>query len=145
MRVLPTLSGLSTPRRKLYLALLGAVLVTSWKIADSVGSEAGASDHQVFNVGIRAPQFLEQWCSFDLSEEDVETYFLVAKDVDTHEFNADAIIAPCHYEGTITIDGVEFQWKLLAGGAAYLYTADESLDKRYLCKDLCRDRLPALK
>jgi len=123
----------------------------------SVFAVLGASCHMVWpdenrsgigpkvsNASIGTSQFQEQWCSFELSEKNVETYFSVAEKVDTHEFNTKAVIAPCYYEGTVTIDGVTSQWRLYAGGAAYLYAVAEGLDKRYLCKRSCRDLLPAL-
>jgi len=81
--------------------------------------------------------------SFALTKEKVVTYFSIAEEVDEHEFNRDAIILPCKYEGSINIDDEQFYWEISAGGAGYLYR-DKEVNKRYLCKKNCCETLKNL-
>ena len=78
-----------------------------------------------------------------LTKGNVETYFSVATEVDGHEFHHEAMILPCKYQGSIRIHGENLQWQIYAGGAGYLYNK-ASVNKRYLCKVKCCDRIPGL-
>jgi hypothetical protein len=81
--------------------------------------------------------------SFALTKEEVITYFSIAEEVDGNEFNQEAIILPCKYEGSINIDAEQFYWEISAGGAGYLYR-DKEVSKRYLCKESCCEMLKNL-
>ena len=85
----------------------------------------------------------EMCSSFVLTKENVVTYFSIAEEVDEYEFNQDAIIFPCKYEGTINIRSEQFHWEISAGGAGYLYR-NKDVNKRYLCKKSCCKVLPNL-
>ena len=81
--------------------------------------------------------------SFKLSKSDVVKYFSTAEEVDSYEFNRDAVIFPCKYAGTILINGKLYRWTLSAGGAGYLYI-DKVEDRRFLCKSRCSNALPEM-
>ena len=81
--------------------------------------------------------------SFTLTKQNVETYFSAAKEVDGQEFHHEALILPCQYTGTIRLHDNKLQWRIYASGAGYLHDKD-SVNKRYLCKEKCCDRLPGL-
>lgn len=81
--------------------------------------------------------------SFELSKENIGTYYSVADLVDEYEFNKDAVILPCHYEGNININGEPFRWKIAAGGAGYLYSKT-GVDQRYLCRNKCCEVLKGM-
>jgi hypothetical protein len=63
--------------------------------------------------------------------------------VDGNEFNAEALILPCWYKGTIKIRGELREWRVYAGGAGYLYDG-KSVNKRYLCRKNCCDAIKNL-
>ena len=54
--------------------------------------------------------------SFALTKDDVVKYFSTAEEVDSYEFNRDAVIFPCKYVGTILINDKLYHWILSAGG-----------------------------
>jgi|SRR6185312_2302173 len=78
--------------------------------------------------------------SFTLSKENVATYFLLANEVDASDFDQEAMILPCKYQGTLKKSGHLYQWEIIAGGAGYLY--DTKVDKRFICREKCLDALP---
>lgn len=80
--------------------------------------------------------------SFTLTKKVAVDYFSVAKEVSGDEFHHESIILPCKYQGSIKIDGTQFQWEIFAGGSGYLY--NKSTEKRYLCKETCCDVLKGL-
>jgi hypothetical protein len=81
--------------------------------------------------------------SLYLTKRDVLMYFTHADQVNDYEFNSEAIILPCKYEGAINIGNDLYQWEIIAGGAGYLY--NKSNNKRFLCKDKCSKVLSKLK
>lgn len=81
--------------------------------------------------------------SLYLTKRDVLKYFTHANQVSDYEFNSEAMILPCKYEGVINIGNDLYQWEIIAGGAGYLY--NKSITKRFLCKDKCFEVLPKLK
>jgi hypothetical protein len=81
--------------------------------------------------------------SLNLTKGDVLKYFTFAEQVSDYEFNSEAMILPCKYEGAINIENDLYHWEIIAGGAGYLY--NESIDKRFLCKDKCFKVLPKLR
>ncbi|HHI92077.1 MAG TPA: hypothetical protein ENK04_00975 [Gammaproteobacteria bacterium] len=81
--------------------------------------------------------------SFFLEKKDVVKYFTLAKEVDAHEFHAEAVILPCKYRGTVDFNGKSLQWEVNAGGAGYLYDR-KKINKRYLCKEKCCKSFPNL-
>ena len=81
--------------------------------------------------------------SFTLTKSDVVKYFATAEEVDSYEFDRDAIIFPCKYAGTILINGKLYRWTVSAGGAGYLYI-DKVEDRRFLCKSKCSKALPEM-
>ena len=81
--------------------------------------------------------------SLNLTEGDVLKYFTHAEQVSDYEFNSEAMILPCKYEGSINIENNLYQWEIIAGGAGYLY--NKSIDKKFLCKDKCFKVLPKLR
>lgn len=78
---------------------------------------------------------------FTLSKQDVANYFLTASEVSDHEFNRDAVILPCRYEGTLKLKGSTYRWEIAAGGTAYLDDG-KGVSKRFLCKEKCCRLLP---
>jgi hypothetical protein len=81
--------------------------------------------------------------SLNLTEGDVLKYFTHAEQVSDYEFNSEAMILPCTYEGSINIENNLYQWEIIAAGAGYLY--NKSIDKKFLCKDKCFKVLPKLR
>ena len=79
-----------------------------------------------------------------LSREDVARYFALAEVVDAATFDAEAIIMPCSYRGTLRRAGKLYQWEVFAGGAAYLYDGAVT-NQRYLCRESCLAALPNLR
>lgn len=78
--------------------------------------------------------------SFALSKENVMTYFSLADQVDSYQFDQDAMILPCKYQGTIQRAGRLYHWEIFAGGAGYLY--DDQINERFLCRKKCLKALP---
>jgi len=72
---------------------------------------------------------------FLLSKSDVVNYFKQATQVDGVKFNAQAMILPCKYTGALTMNGKQFKWEIMAGGAGYLF--NKTINNRYLCKGKC--------
>jgi hypothetical protein len=79
-----------------------------------------------------------------LSRADVARYFTLAEVVDPATFDAEAIIMPCSYRGTLRRAGQLYHWEIFAGGAAYLYDGGET-NQRYLCRESCLAALPNLR
>lgn len=78
--------------------------------------------------------------SFALTQHDVSTFFRTATEVGGQEFHDRSIILPCHYEGSLTIDGEAWRFSINAGGAGYLYKVDGAR-RRYLCEQRCQKAL----
>jgi hypothetical protein len=74
--------------------------------------------------------------SFAPTPHDVSTFFRIATEVGGPEFHDRAVILPCRYEGTLTLDGEAWRFSINAGGAGYLYRADGT-QRRYLCEKRC--------
>ena len=81
--------------------------------------------------------------SLVLTRAEVIRYFALADEVDGTEFQDEAMIMPCRYEGLIRMAGHLYHWEIFAGGAGYLYDGG-ALNKRYLCRGKCLDALPDL-
>lgn len=81
--------------------------------------------------------------SLYLTKRDVLKYFTHADQVSDYEFNSEAMILPCKYEGTINIGNDLYQWEIIAGGAGYLY--NKSINKSFLCKEKCLKFLSKLR
>jgi hypothetical protein len=79
-----------------------------------------------------------------LSRADVARYFALAEVVDAATFDAEAIIMPCSYRGSLRRGGKLYQWEIFAGGAAYLYDG-AATNQRYLCRESCLAALPNLR
>ncbi|SDC53817.1 hypothetical protein SAMN05192589_102392 [Paracidovorax valerianellae] len=80
-----------------------------------------------------------------LSPKDAETYFSTATEVSAARFDAESIILPCSFSGTLTKGGIRYAWRIHAAGAGYLTAqATSSETKRFLCEDACEKALPAL-
>lgn len=79
-----------------------------------------------------------------LDRADVSRYFALAEMVDAATFDAEAIIMPCSYRGTLRRAGKLYQWQIFAGGAAYLYDG-AATNQRYLCRKSCLEALPNLR
>jgi len=80
--------------------------------------------------------------SFTLTEKAIADYFSIAEEVSRDEFHHESMILPCKYQGSIKIDGSQFQWEIFSGGSGYLY--NKSTEKRYLCKETCCNILKGL-
>lgn len=79
-----------------------------------------------------------------LDRAGVSRYFALAELVDAATFDAEAIIMPCSYRGTLRRAGKLYQWEIFAGGAAYLYDG-AATNQRYLCRESCLAALPNLR
>lgn len=79
-----------------------------------------------------------------LSPKDAETYFSTATEVSAARFDAESIILPCSFSGTLTKGGIRYAWRIHAAGAGYLTAKATSETKRFLCEDACEKALPAL-
>ena len=79
-----------------------------------------------------------------LDRADVSRYFALAEVVDPATFDAEAIIMPCSYRGTLRRAGKLYHWEIFAGGAAYLYDG-AATNQRYLCRESCLAALPNLR
>jgi hypothetical protein len=55
--------------------------------------------------------------SFAPTPHDVSTFFRIATEVGGPEFHDRAVILPCRYEGTLTLDGEAWRFSINAGGA----------------------------
>jgi hypothetical protein len=75
--------------------------------------------------------------SFAPTPHDVSTFFRIATEVGGPEFHDRAVILPCRCEGTLTLDGEAWRFRINAGGAGYLYRADGTRH-RYLCEKHCQ-------
>jgi hypothetical protein len=78
--------------------------------------------------------------SFTLTKEDVIAYFSLAEQVDSYQFDQDAMILPCKYQGTIKKASRLYHWEVFAGGAGYLY--DDKTNDRFICREKCLSALP---
>lgn len=75
-------------------------------------------------------------CSeFTMSKAELNSYFRLAEEVDTATANAESIILPCKYEGSIKINNAEFFYEVIAGGAGYIYDSNGWAIKNYLCRN----------
>lgn len=106
----------------------------------------------MFDADIQVPQMkktvadtpdAKMCANFTMTKGDVATFFRTAKMVDKYTYQDAAIILPCGYEGTLSIDQKPFQWRISAGGSGYLYQGD-TIVQRFLCTDQCGKALPAL-
>lgn len=77
-----------------------------------------------------------------VNRKTIADYFSIAEEVNRNEFHHESIILPCKYQGSIKIDGSQFQWEIFSGGSGYLY--NKSTEKRYLCKETCYNILKGL-
>ena len=78
-----------------------------------------------------------------MTKAEVVSYFSLAVEVDAVDFDDEAVIMPCRYEGSIQMSGHLYHWEIFAGGAGYLYDG-RALNRRYLCREKCLAALPDL-
>lgn len=81
--------------------------------------------------------------SLAMTKADVVSYFSLADEVDAADFDDEALIMPCKYQGSIQMSGHLYHWEIFAGGAGYLYDG-RALNRRYLCRRQCLAALPDL-
>ena len=126
--------------KALGLVLLSAALAACVPVRGNGGIEVVSLQRQV--DATRADADI---CSaLTLSRADVARYFTLAEVVDPATFDAEAIIMPCSYRGTLRRAGQLYHWEIFAGGAAYLYDGGE-INQRYLCRESCLAALPNLR
>lgn len=122
------------------LVLLCAALAACAPVRDGGAIEVVSLQRQIDNARADA-----DICStLTLSRSDVAKYFTLAEVVDPATFDAEAIIMPCSYRGTLRRAGQLYHWEIFAGGAAYLYDG-AATNQRYLCRERCFAALPGLR
>lgn len=73
---------------------------------------------------------------FALVQKSVAEFFSLAEEVGSYQFNQAAVILPCKYKGTMTWQGEQLSWEIIAGGAGRLYRSGEVV-RRFLCRQRC--------
>jgi hypothetical protein len=122
------------------LMLLCAALAACAPVRSDGGIEVVSLQRQLDTTRVDA-----DICSaLTLSRADVARYFTLAEVVDPATFDAEAIIMPCSYRGTLRRAGKLYHWEIFAGGAAYLYDG-AATNQRYLCRESCLAALPNLR
>jgi hypothetical protein len=120
------------------LVVLAAVLMSMEPVACHAERISDRISVTSLSLNVDASDPAHASCqSFVLNRHDVSTYFHVAAEVGGPEFHARAVILPCRYEGTLTLDGAAWRFSINAGGAGYLYRADGT-QRRYLCEQRCQ-------
>lgn len=121
-------------------ALLCTTLAACASVRGDGAIEVVSLQRQVDNVHADA----DICRALTLSRDQVARYFALAEVVDPATFDAEAIIMPCSYRGTLRRGGKLYQWEIFAGGAAYLYDG-AATNQRYLCREPCLAALPGLR
>jgi hypothetical protein len=123
------------------LAVLAAGLVSIWLAACQPTRVPDSISVTSLSLNVDASDPAHAMCqSFALTRADVSAYFRTAAEVGGPEFHGRSVILPCRYEGVLMMGGEVWRFSIHAGGAGYLYKADET-QRRYLCEQRCRKEL----
>ena len=83
--------------------------------------------------------FARACLNWNLTEAQVLIFFSRAEGIGSDEMRSDYAVLPCQYSGSLTIDGVSYQFSINIGRFGFIRGASPDDVALFGCKDVCRN------
>jgi hypothetical protein len=83
--------------------------------------------------------FARACLAWNLTDKQVLSFFSQAEAIGPDEMRSDYPVVPCQYSGTLTIDGVSYQFAINIGRFGFIRGAAPDDVALFGCKEVCKD------
>jgi hypothetical protein len=83
--------------------------------------------------------FARACLNWNLTEAQVRTFFSRAEAIGSDDMRSNYAVLPCQYSGSLTVDGVSYQFSINIGRFGFIRGATPDDVALFGCKDVCRD------